>query len=159
MLAIGAAGPDKALAQTYPQTQAQAAAARRPTYEYRTGPDPTLMRSALWTIGVMYGTSVVVAFVSPRSADNYLFVPIAGPWLDLRHRNAADNGKYETFYKALLMADGVVQAFGAAQLAWSVVFGETRLVEVSRVEPTAFALHISPLVARDLLGVNTHGTF
>lgn len=163
-LALVATVAPRVMAQADESASAvQASAARVPTHEYRTGPDFSLLRTGLWTLSVAYASSVVVAATSPRDADNYLFVPIAGPWLDLSHRDSADNGKYETFYKTLLIADGLIQGFAAAQIAWSFIVGETRLVSLNgstqHTGLRGFAMRTTPMFSRDVFGLRTVGEF
>lgn len=134
---------------------------RVPQYEYRTSPDPKMLRNGLWTLGVMYTTSVVVALQSSRGDDDYLYIPVAGPWLDWAHRSDSGNSKYETLYRALLITDGVIQALGAANIALSMIFPETRLVETasSGRQRTTFAFRATPLISRSVLGVHAQGAF
>jgi hypothetical protein len=85
-----------------------------------TGPS-SLFMSGLLTLGIPYGTSVIVAAGSSRAEDKNLYVPVAGPWLDFATR--ADCGSAgqpacssETAYKVLLAADGILQAVGAIEI-------------------------------------------
>ncbi len=159
----------RAQAQQQPQTQpVQTAPApvvvqpRTPRYEYETGPDPKLLRNGLWTLSVTYGASIVVAVVSPRASDDYLFIPVAGPWIDLSRRDddPQRDTKYEVLNKALLIADGVAQALGAANIALSLIFPETRLVEQARRDNTAaFALRAQPIITRHMIGLGAYGHF
>lgn len=136
------------------------AAPQRPRYEYETGPDVSLLRNGLWTLSVMYTTSVVVAVVSPLPADDYLYIPVAGPWLDLSHRDEQDNDGGEILNKALIVADGVIQALGAANIVLSFIFPETRLVEqVKRPTRQGLAFETRPIVLPSLVGVSAQGTF
>lgn len=133
---------------------------REPTREYVTGPRRRPLRNGLWTLSVMYVTSVVVAVVSPRAVDDYLFIPVAGPWLDLGNRDAGGNGRYELLYKVLLITDGVFQALGAIQIALSLIIPETRLVTVANgQEHVTFAWRAAPLVTQHALGLQAGGRF
>jgi hypothetical protein len=97
------------------------------------GPNRVLMQSGIVVLGLSYVPAFVVATTSPRSEDNYLYIPVAGPWLDLGHRegcnhpngNTCDN---ETMNKALLVTDGVFQGIGALQILGSFLFPETTVV-------------------------------
>lgn len=129
------------------------------THEYVTRPRPKPLRNGLWTLSVMYVASATTAIVSPRSVDDYLFVPVAGPWLDLAHRERDDNGKYETLYKVLLVADGVIQAIGVAQIALALIFPETRLVPLDRPADAPRALRATPWLTNNVLGLRADGTF
>lgn len=141
---------------------AQVTTAQTTETEYVTGPDQTLLRNGLWTLGVMYATSVVVAIASPRPSDDYLFIPVAGPWLDLSNRDArgGNDGDYENLYQALLIADGVIQAVGAAQVALSLIFPETRLVErTQQANPDTYTVRARPLLGRGTIGLSAVGVF
>lgn len=139
---------------------AVAAPPQHPRYEYETGPDVSLLRNGLWTLSVMYGASVVAAVVSPLGADDYLYIPVAGPWLDLSHRDGQGNDGGEILNKALIVADGVIQALGAANIVLSFIFPETRLVEqVQRQPRQGLAFQARPVVLPSLVGVTAQGTF
>jgi len=76
-----------------------------------------LLVSGLVTFGISYGAAVVVAATSDRDADQKLFIPIAGPWIDLADRGDCDVGTScsdnESTNKVLLVVDGVFQGAGA----------------------------------------------
>ncbi len=84
------------------------------------GPNPTLLMSGLFTFGVPYGISVVVAAESNRDGDKNLFVPVVGPWLAYANEgscNASDlSCGRTTGTKVLLAGDGIFQAIGAVEL-------------------------------------------
>jgi len=81
------------------------------------GPNTALISTGLVSFGIAYGASVIVASQSEHPGDKHLFVPIAGPWIDLANRgrcnvnNTSCDG--ETTNKVLLVIDGVVQGAGA----------------------------------------------
>ena len=82
------------------------------------GPSRTMLASGIITFGVTYGAGAIVAATSPVSADQQMFVPIAGPWMDLFERpdcggNTGRSCNAETTYKVLIVADGIGQAIGA----------------------------------------------
>ncbi|HLV68534.1 MAG TPA: hypothetical protein VKY73_22110 [Polyangiaceae bacterium] len=84
-----------------------------------TGPNPRLLTSGIWTLGLSYVPALVVAIESDHPGDKYLFTPVAGPWLNLAHRgDCADRGSCdnETLNKVLLVTDGVFQGIGALQI-------------------------------------------
>ncbi len=113
-----------ASAQTHVQTAP--ATTRVDTIQY-TGPDRGLLRSGAWTLGLGYLPALVVAIESPLPADRYLFVPVAGPWLDMAQREC-DECEHEGLNQFLLAADGVVQGVGALEILSSFLFLE-RTVE------------------------------
>src|SRR5262245_57411965 len=87
------------------------------TTETSTGPNTALITTGLVSFGLAYGSSVIVASQSNHQGDDRLYIPVAGPWLDLANRggcsdinNSRCNG--ETTNKVLLVVDGVVQGAG-----------------------------------------------
>lgn len=102
---------------------APAAAQRRvDTVEY-VGPDRTLLRSGVWTLGLSYVPALVVAIESDLPADRYLYAPVAGPWLDLAHRECS-TCRHETMNKVLLVTDGIIQGIGSLEIIGSLLFIE-----------------------------------
>jgi hypothetical protein len=84
------------------------------------GPNPTLLMSGLFTFGVPYGISVVVAAESNRDGDKNLFVPVVGPWLAYANEGSCNTNDLScgrtTGTKVLLAGDGIFQAIGAVEL-------------------------------------------
>ena len=90
-------------------------------------PNRSLLRSGVFTLGASYVPALVVAIESDRSADERLYAPVVGPWLDLAERGDCQGEcDGETVNKVLLVADGVFQGIGALQILGSLVFPETR---------------------------------
>src|SRR4051812_1512602 len=58
---------------------------RMVTREYQT-PNESFVSSGAFLFGTTYAASAIVAATSDRPEDRRLFIPVAGPWLDLRHR-------------------------------------------------------------------------
>ena len=101
-------------------------------------PNADLIASGLFTLAVPYVASVVVATESTRQGDYYLYTPVAGPWLDLSHRaDCPPTGTCanETAYKILLVADGVLQGFGALEILSGFLFPETHSVNTDATSP------------------------
>jgi hypothetical protein len=125
-----------------------------------TGPNGALIASGAFTFGIPYAASLVAATESSRPADNYLYAPIAGPWLDLANRgecpptSACGN---ETAYKALLIADGVLQGVGALQILSGFLFPETH--SVTTVADSSVHVRIVPQWGREGYGLKAVGTF
>jgi hypothetical protein len=128
------------------------------------GPNRTLLTSGLLIFGIPYISSVIVAGSSSHSGDNHLFVPLAGPWIDMGDRGgcppsstACDN---ETTNKVLLGADGILQAVGAFEIIGAFAFPETRTV--TTVPATAYtpALTLTPSkVGRNGYGFSAFAEF
>jgi hypothetical protein len=103
--------------------------------------DSTMVASGVVTFGVFYGAAVVAASISDNPADDALYVPLIGPWIDL-----ADRGdcqllcEDETRDKILIALDGVMQTVGAAIVVYGILTptrghvyssGDVRIVPVS----------------------------
>lgn len=89
-------------------------------------PNGSLLRSGLFTLGLSYAPALVVAIESDNEADDNLFIPVAGPWLDLAERDCRGDCDRETLNKVLLVTDGVFQGLGALQILASFVVPEDR---------------------------------
>ena len=69
-----------------------------------------------------------VAYASSRPEDqNYLYVPVVGPWLDLAHRDTdVRPSNNEGLNKAFLIADGIGQGLGALAVVTSLFLPDTK---------------------------------
>ena len=98
-----------------------------------TGPNRELLHSGLFALGVPYVASVIVAASGDRSEDKNLYIPVAGPWMDLADRSGCGHAgeascDKETVYKVLLIGNGILQGVGALEIVGSFLFPETRTV-------------------------------
>jgi hypothetical protein len=124
------------------------------------GPDRSLLRSGVWTLGLSYAPALVVGITSSLPEDRYLLAPVAGPWLDLGMRDC-DECSHESLNKILLVADGIVQGIGALEIAGAFLFWETR-VESARVSTPSgggFQLRLRPGRFAGAYGLEANGTF
>ena len=99
-----------------------------------TGPNRALLTSGVWTLGLSYVPAVIVAAESNRDADRRLYIPVAGPWLDLGSRGRCPQNEmcnHETANKVLIVVDGVFQGIGALNIVGAFLFPQTRTVTVS----------------------------
>lgn len=120
-----------------------------------TGPDPHLLATGLITTGVAYTPAVVVAMNSPRPEDKYLYAPLAGPWLDLAHRDPDGDSQLN---RTLLVLDGVVQAIGAFEVLASFMFVNDSNAATLKTE--SFTAHLVPTRMGDQgYGVSARGKF
>ncbi len=124
-----------------PSTQPTTVVAAPPARETvtRGGPNAFLLTSGLFTFGVPYGISVVVAAESDRDGDKNLFVPVVGPWLAYANEGECNVANVTnescgrtTGAKVLLAGDGILQAIGAIELAAAFIVPETRTVVASK---------------------------
>jgi hypothetical protein len=83
-------------------------------------PNKPLIVSGFVTFGIPYTISVVVAATSARDADQALYIPLVGPWIDLATRGgcpALAAGCNDTAAKAGLVVDGIFQGLGVISMA------------------------------------------
>jgi len=119
-----------------------------------------MFQSGLWTFAGSYIPAVVVATVSPRDFDRPLYIPLAGPWIDLATRDCPDC-RHETVNKVLLVGSGVFQAVGAINILGSLFFGGRRdyAADSSPTRP-AVAFSVAPVqFNRNAYGAMATGSF
>jgi hypothetical protein len=80
-----------------------------------------------------YVPSLVVAASSDHDDDEWLYVPLAGPWIDLASRGCGDGPQTPTcgtngFERAALIGSGVVQALGVIGIVASFAMPQKRMV-------------------------------
>jgi hypothetical protein len=124
------------------------------TYEQKS-PNSALIGSGALMLGISYGSSVVVAAASGRAGDENLYIPVAGPWMDLTSRGACEPyclGN-ETANKVMLVTDGVFQGVGMLQILGGFLFPETRTVT------RAAGVHVMPMGGKGTVGIAAYGAF
>ncbi len=115
------------------------------------GPNRLLLATGAATFAFSYGGAAWVGLTSSRTADRPLLVPFAGPWIALNAHVAGACGALggacgqEAAYSGLLIADGLVQAASAVQIALAFVHRELRETSAPWVRRTA---HVSVAPAR-----------
>lgn len=133
-----------------------------------TGPSRALLSSGVWTLGLSYVPAVIVAAESNRNADKRLYIPVAGPWLDLGSRGRCPQNEmcnHETTNKVLIVVDGVFQGIGALNIIGAFLFPETHTVTVSSANDAKLpvlsgAIHLVPAqVGARGYGLAAVGTF
>lgn len=85
------------------------------------GPNRLLLTTGFVTIGFAYAMSAYVALGSHHASEKWLYVPVAGPWVAFARPDGLDATS-----RALLVADGLVQLAGVAQLAAAFVTRELK---------------------------------
>jgi hypothetical protein len=76
----------------------------------------TLLGTGLFLLAVSYLPAVSVAASSSIAADQHLYAPLAGPWIDLAQRPVCTppaNCEAEQTNRALLETSGILQGVGA----------------------------------------------
>lgn len=125
------------------------------TYEERM-PNGSLIGSGMVMFGASYIPSVIVAAESSRPGDTSLYIPVAGPWMNLSRRDEQCPGgrcANDMPNKVLLVADGLFQGFGALQVLGGFLFPTTRTVtQTSNV-------HVLPNVGSNHVGITAVGSF
>jgi hypothetical protein len=103
-----------------------------------------------------------VAGTSDVSADHHLYVPIAGPWLDLGDRPGCGSGHIgcdtETTYKVLLVVDGLFQGIGALTTVAGFLSPERHEL-VSTADAGKPTLHVAPASVASGYGLAAFGRF
>jgi len=144
-LAVTSGASSLARAQDAVVVAAPPAETHSETVTQKGGPSRIMLASGLVTFGVTYGAGAIVAATSPVSADQRMFVPLVGPWMDVFDRPGCGNScDMETTYKVLIVFDGIGQAIGALTIIDAFlnpeVHTETRTVTALST-PT---IHVSP---------------
>lgn len=125
-------------------------------------PNVGLITTGIVTLGLSYGASTVVAATSRNPADQRLFIPVAGPWMNLAEREPCSGRACgpEGTYKALLVASGIFQGLGALEILGGLLTTETRTVVVPRRRATTPTVRISPArMGQGGYGISAQGTF
>ena len=130
----------------------------------QTRPNSAMLSSGVAAVAVPYLASVIVGAESNHPGDHNLFIPVAGPWMDLgdRHCAAGSACNHEGLYKGLLIADGIFQSLGALEIAGAFLFPETVTVTgtARRSVPTRTAgVHLSPASVGSGYGLAAVGAF
>lgn len=89
-------------------------------------PNRPLLYSGAGLLAVSYAAPVAVAATSDRPEDKNLYIPVAGPWLDLaeRDRCAPNSCETEAIYKGLLVTTGVAHLVGTGLVLSSFIVPE-----------------------------------
>lgn len=109
-----------------------------------------------------YGASVIVGAASGNDSDKKLFIPVAGPWIDMGDRRCGFGqcGATSDFENSLLVASGVAQAAGIGLAVASLfVPNSSNESRVAKTPPKP-ELHVLPTsVGRAAPGIGAVGTF
>jgi hypothetical protein len=114
------------------------------------GPNRAMLTTGITAAAAGYAPAFIVGVTSNLSADRKLLVPVLGPWLDLGNRPSG-----EPLNKALLVTDGVLQAFGAVSIVGAFVFPEERTVTVT----SDVKFTVTPTAGNGGVGVAAVGSF
>jgi hypothetical protein len=129
-----------------------------PDVVVRTWPNRPMLITGVVVLGGMYGASAIVAATSDRKADDKLFLPVVGPWLDLKNRDCEVNEcGNDTFNKVLLVSDGAIQGIGAVTLLLSLVIPESSRKPWYLIGDEK--LSVTPQVGTGVTGLRAVGAF
>jgi hypothetical protein len=118
-------------AAPYPYSYAPPARGRYAEHVVERRPNTELLSTGTSLFILSYGASVVAGAVSGREEDKRLFIPVAGPWMDLAQRDCRERvcGPNEDVARAMIVTSGVVQGVSALMVLGSLVIPETVTVE------------------------------
>jgi hypothetical protein len=124
-----------------------------------TRPNADLIGGGIALFGLTYGTSIIVGAQSDRTSDQYLFVPVVGPWMALATRDPCFEmcGPGEAVSRVLLVTDGLLQGVGVLQILGGFIFPETRTV--TRLAEVPRGVHVAPSVGPRMVGLTAYGAF
>lgn len=93
-----------------------------------TRPNVPLLVGGLAVIAATYIPPVIVAASSDVDGDDFLFIPIAGPWMDLAARDDCSGAcDGEDAYRMLLISIGITHVVGTALVVSSFLVPERRM--------------------------------
>ncbi len=146
---------------TVVEPPAQPVVVERSTYS--APPNRAMIGGGLFAFVGAYVPGVIVAAVNDNSYDNHLYIPVAGPWLDLANRPGCgglgqNSCGQETGFKALLIVDGAFQGLGALATVLGFVTPEQRRT-VAQAEEKPSVHFVPAQVSRDGYGLAAFGNF
>jgi hypothetical protein len=140
--------------------------AERAGYTYR--PNRALLATGAGIFIASYGASAIVAASNDNTSDDNLFIPVAGPWIDLADRPCGlfDCGSTEDWNQVLLIGSGVAQGAGVALALLSLVVPEHHEAAIAKATPRERSLaaskakvQVTPINVRGGGGFGAIGTF
>jgi hypothetical protein len=131
-------------------------------------PNNPLFIGGAITFGVSYVPAVIVAAALNTHYDNYLYIPVVGPWIDIANRPQCGNGllqpscSSQTGRKIIIAGVGILQAVGATAMVLGLVLPGRHTELVTAKSDRSKKLHVDVLpssVGRDGYGVIAVGDF
>jgi hypothetical protein len=116
-------------------------------------PNRPLLITGAAVIAASYIPPVVVAATSEHKGDEFLYIPIAGPWIDLGDRGGCvpNSCEREGVYKGLLVATGLAHLLGTGLIVSSLIVPE------EHTRRTAPAAASKPMVLPTQMGKSGAG--
>jgi hypothetical protein len=126
------------------------------------GPNGAVIAAgALIFIGA-YAPAVAIGAGSGQPIDHRLYIPVAGPWIDLHERHLCEAGNLncdkEIANKVLLAADGIFQGIGVITALAGFLITEHAPV-VTTAKASGPTIRIAPALGPGQAGVTALGTF
>ncbi len=120
-------------------------------------PNVPMLASGAAILAASYTPALLVAMNSERRGDDRLYIPVAGPWLNLAERGgcAPNSCETEALYKAGIVAMGVAHLVGTGLVIGSFIAPETRTV----TRQTAKAVVAPTTMGRGGAGLSVVGRF
>ena len=144
-----------------PQTGVVEAQGAEHTLETR--PNTPLLTTGLVTFGLAYVPALVVAGESSQPADRNMYIPVAGPWLNIANRPACGNGgpdcTTENTNKILIGVDGVFQGVGAVMTVLGLLTPEHHVITAAKAEKPKPTIHVAPTSVGTGYGLGAVGTW
>lgn len=128
-------------------------------------PNSDMLSTGTGLFIISYGGSAVAGALSDRPEDKKLFIPVAGPWMDLAGRSCTEAmpcGPNEDISRALIVTSGIVQGIGALLTLGSLVIPESTTTVHANVRPVSTSapeVRVTPLSFRAGVGVGAVGRF
>lgn len=129
-----------------------------------TGPNIPMITTGIATFGLAYIPAVIVAGESTQSADRNLYIPLAGPWIDIANRPPCGNiggpeCTTETTDKVLIGVDGVFQGIGAVMTVFGFLTPEHHDVVTTEAKDDKPSIRVSPTRVGTGYGLGAVGTW
>ncbi|MBX3187033.1 MAG: hypothetical protein KF819_08465 [Labilithrix sp.] len=103
-----------------------------------------------------YATTAAVAGIGGRAADENLFIPVVGPWLNVADRRC-ERCAGEDLNKVLVVGSGIIQGLGVLMAGASFLVPEK--FEAATIQAGPMKLQIAPTAAQGGAGIGAFGTF
>jgi hypothetical protein len=104
-----------------------------------------------------YATTAALAAANGPIGDKDLYIPIAGPWINLANRSCAGDCPNQTRDTVLIAGSGVLQGVGALMILGSFLIPEK--VPAARIQAGPVKMQVVPTGVAAGGGVGAFGTF
>jgi hypothetical protein len=123
-------------------------------------PDRPLLGAGIFLLATSYLPATAVAGASDRQADQRLFIPVAGPWLDLAQRGPCVLGcGSEMAYRSLIVTDGILQGLGAFMTLVGLLADDDPADLATAATNRDRPLRVSPAIGAGSYGLTAFGSF